>query len=102
MNALEASAGKGVGSTGGPMLPGAFDLWWDFWTGNTSDLNMSRMVAFHNSNSHLSSELNESSWHDATGSTPHIGFSSFYDSHKITEGDYAHPTMASYKLAHTD
>ena len=102
MNTLEASAGKGVGSTGGPIISGAFDLWWDFWTGNTSDMNMSRMIEFYNKNSHMQSELNESSWHDSTGTNPSVHFAQHYESQRLTEADFAHPTMASYKLAHTD
>jgi hypothetical protein len=63
---------------------------------------MSRMVDFHNQNMGLESELNSSSWHDATGTSPQVGFSSYYESNRISEEQYAHPTLASYKLAHTD
>ena len=42
MNTLEAQAGREHGSVKGPMIP-TFDYLWDFFTGTTSDKNMSRM-----------------------------------------------------------
>jgi uncharacterized protein YbjT (DUF2867 family) len=46
MDALEIQAGKDAGATKGPLFP-PLDLVWDFFTGTTSDLNMSRMVEFY-------------------------------------------------------
>ncbi len=53
MNAIETRASKGEGSTAGPIIP-ALDYMWDFFTGTTSDVNMSRMHEFYESHQDLS------------------------------------------------
>ena len=55
MNYIEARASKNEGSTSGPTIP-TFDYFWDFFTGTTSDVNMSRMVSFYETHQTLSQE----------------------------------------------
>jgi len=96
MNTLERAAGKGEGSTSGPLFP-AFDYMWDFFSGTTSDVNMSRMADFYESNLHLANEA-APEW----GSKGSISFSEYYRTQQIHEEHFAHPTMGAYKCAHTD
>ena len=60
MNSLEVRAMKNEGQTSGPMVP-VFDYMWDFFTGTTSDVNMSRMHAFYETHGNLSDEMNGNS-----------------------------------------
>lgn len=96
MNTLEQAAGRGEGSTGGPMFP-AFDYVWDFFSGTTSDVNMSRMHDFYEQNLHLANE-GAPEW----GSRGTIQFENWYRSNPLREEHYAHPTMGAYKCVHTD
>lgn len=61
MNTLERQAGRNEGGTSGPLIP-VFDYMWDFFTGTTSDVNMSRMVEFYENNPQLASDLNSNPW----------------------------------------
>jgi hypothetical protein len=96
MNALETSAGRNEGSVSGPMIP-VFDYMWDFFTGTTSDKNMSRMVEFYENNLHLANDSTP-----AWSSSPSVHFHDFYAKHQLREEEYSHPTMGSYRCAHTD
>ena len=60
MNSLEVRAMKNEGQTSGPMVP-VFDYMWDFFTGTTSDVNMSRMHAFYETHESLSEEMQANS-----------------------------------------
>ena len=75
------------------------DYVFDFFTGTTSDLNMSRMVAFFEENRHLHNQHHANPW---TQTTPSIDFREWYGSQNLTEENFAHPTMMAYKCAHTD
>ena len=55
MDAIETRAQRNIGNTKGPMIP-TFDYFWDFFTGTTSDVNMSRMHAFYEKHAHFSEE----------------------------------------------
>lgn len=90
MDAVETAADRSVGSTRGPLIP-AFDYLWDFFYGTGADLNMSRLVEFYEKN-------NVSEYPKWTATSAEHDFSL----EKIVEEDYAHPTMVSYKLTHTD
>ena len=90
MDAVETAADKTPGSTSGPMLP-AFDYLWDFFYGTGADLNMSRLVDFYEKNS-----VSEAPKWTQTSAEHEFQVS------KIVEEEYAHPTMVSYKLTHTD
>jgi len=65
LNNLEVRAMKNEGSTSGPMIP-VFDYMWDFFTGTTSDVNMSRMHAFYENNLSLSGELSDNAIQGST------------------------------------
>jgi uncharacterized protein YbjT (DUF2867 family) len=97
MNVLEAQAGRDHGAVKGPMFP-VFDYFWDFFTGTTSDVNMSRMHAFYEQNLHLSGEQHANPWHASHS----VGFEQWVKQQKLVEENYSHPTMASYRCAHTD
>ena len=47
------------------MIP-VFDYMWDFFTGTTSDVNMSRMHAFYENNLSLQDELSENAIQGST------------------------------------
>jgi len=91
MDVLEAGTGRTPGSTGGPLIP-EFDYLWDFLVGTTSDLNMSRMVAFYEKHPELA---------EGRGDTE-TSFREYYEDKSLEEDDFAHPTMTAYKCAHTD
>ena len=97
MNTLERQAGRNEGGTSGPMIP-VFDYMWDFFTGTTSDVNMSRMVEFYENNPHLAAEHSANPW--STGAT--VSFSQYYKSKQLREEDFSHPTFGAYRCAHTD
>lgn len=58
-NILEDRAGSD--KTRGPYFP-PLDYVFDFFTGTTSDLNMSRMVAYLEENRHLHNQLHANPW----------------------------------------
>jgi len=98
MDCLEESAGKTAGSTGGPLLPSIMtEFIWDFMYGTGADLNMSRLVEFYEKNPHLN--LGVKPW---TATQPSVSFGDYYKRNPIVEENYAHPTLPSYKLQHTD
>jgi len=97
MDTLEKSAGKNPGSTRGPLYP-AFDYMWDFFTGNTNDVNLSRMVDFYEKNPSLAQEHAANPW----GSEATVGFENYYSKTQVEEEHYAHPTMGAFKCAHLD
>ena len=97
MNTLEKAAGKGEGSTSGPMVP-AFDYLWDFFSGTTNDVNMSRMVDFYEKHPKLAEEIAANPW----GSEATVGFENYYSKTTLDEERFAHPTMGAYKCAHLD
>ena len=97
MNALERRAGKTEGSTSGSSIPG-LDMILDFFVGTTSDLNMSRMVDFYESNSKLEAEHHANAWNFH----PSVRFEEWVNQTTIDEETYKHPTFAAYRLAHTD
>jgi len=90
MDAIETAADRSPGSTRGPILP-PFDYLWDFFYGTGADLNMSRLVDFYEKNP----VSDAPKWSET--SVEHQ-----FTLDKIVEEDYAHPTMVSYKLTHTD
>lgn len=96
LNTLEVSANRNEGATRGPLFP-PLDLVWDFFTGTTSDLNMSRMVEFYEQNLHLQGT-------HATDWTldSYVNFSEYYRRNKLNEESLSHPTMMAYRCAHTD
>ena len=67
-NILQENAG--TEKTRGPMFP-PLDYVFDFFTGTTSDLNMSRMVAYFEENRHLHNQLHANPW---TETTPSVDF----------------------------
>lgn len=90
MDAIETAADRSPGSTRGPILP-PFDYLWDFFYGTGADLNMSRLVDFYEKNP----VSDAPKWTET--SVEHQ-----FTLDKIVEEDFAHPTMVSYKLTHTD